>query len=116
MNLKFLVFNIKDPFPRYRSQFNTSNFLHRDLVTELGRVKINKIAKIMFKFPYLTHSKLYEYLTVLKTVVWDLLVERDIPDGCCGKAMHWRKIIILHFTSWRMNPPPPPPQKEINYE
>ena len=35
----------------------------------------------------LSQSKLYEHLTVLKTVCRDLLVERDILDGCCGKAV-----------------------------
>ena len=61
------------------------SLLLRDLVTELEKVKINKIAKIK-QFPYLSQSKLYEHLTVLKTVRRDLLVERDIPDGCNGKA------------------------------
>ena len=67
----------------------------------IGKGK-DKIAKIMLKFPYLGQGKLYEYLTVLKTVVWDLQVERDIPDGCSEKAMHWGKIIILYFIAWRM--------------
>ena len=40
--------------------------------------------------PYLSQSKLYEHLTVLKTVRGDLLVERDIPDGCSGKAIALR--------------------------
>ena len=37
--------------------------------------------------PYLSQSKLYEDLAVLKTVRRDLLVESDIPDGCSGKAI-----------------------------
>ena len=59
--------------------------LQRDLVTELEKVKINIIAKIK-QFPYLNQNKLYEHLTVLKTVRRDLLVERDILDSCSGKA------------------------------
>ena len=47
------------------------------------------MAKIK-QFPYLSQSKLYEHLTVLKTVHRDLLVERDIPDGCSGKAIALR--------------------------
>ena len=37
--------------------------------------------------PLLSQSKLYKHLTVLKTVRIDLLVKRDIPDGCSGKAL-----------------------------
>ena len=44
----------------------------------------------MKQVPYLSQSKLYEHLTVLKTVRRDLLVERDIPDGCSGKAIALR--------------------------
>ena len=65
------------------------SLLRRDLVTELEKVKINIIAKIK-QFPYLSQSKLYEHLTVLKTVRRDLLVEREIPDGCNGKAIALR--------------------------
>ena len=68
---------------------HVKSLLQRDLVTELEKVKINIIAKIN-KFPYLSQSKLYEHLTVLKTVHRDLLVERDIPDGCSGKAIALR--------------------------
>ena len=57
-----------------------------DLVTELEKVKININAKIK-QFPYLSQSKLYKHLTVLRTVRRDLLEERDIPDGCSGKAI-----------------------------
>ena len=64
---------------------HVKSLLQRDLVTELEEVKINIIAKIK-QFPYLSQSKLYEYLTVLKTVRRDLLVKRNIPDGCNGKA------------------------------
>ena len=52
------------------------SLLQRDLVTELEKVKINIVAKIK-QVPYLSQSKLYEHLTVLKTVRRDLLVERD---------------------------------------
>ena len=65
------------------------SLLQRDLVTELENVKINIVAKIK-QVPYLSQSKLYEHLTVLKTVRRDLLVERDIPDGCSGKAIALR--------------------------
>ena len=61
------------------------SLLQRELVTELEKVKINIIAKI--KFPYLSQSKLYEHLTVLKTFRRDLLVERDIPDDCSGETI-----------------------------
>ena len=59
------------------------------LVTELEKVKINIIAKIK-QFPYLSQSKLYEHLTVLKSFGRDLLVERDIQDGCNAKAIALR--------------------------
>ena len=65
------------------------SLLQRDLVTELEKVKINIIAKIK-QFSYLSHIKLYEHLTVLKTVRGDLLVECDIPDGCSGKVIALR--------------------------
>ena len=38
------------------------------------------------QFPYL--SQLFEHLTVLKIARRDLLVERDIPDGCSGRPLH----------------------------
>ena len=59
---------------------NVKRLLQRDLVTELEKAKINITAKIK-EVPYLSQSKLYEHLAVLKTVHRDLLVERDIPDG-----------------------------------
>ena len=62
------------------------SLLQRKLVTELEKVKINIIAKIK-QFPYLSQSKLYEHLTVLKTIRRDLLVERDIPDDCSGETI-----------------------------
>ena len=65
------------------------SLLQRDLVTELEKVNINIIAKIK-QFPFLSQSKLYEHLTLLKTVRRDLLVECDIPDGCSGKAIALR--------------------------
>ena len=55
---------------------HVKSLLQRDLVTELEKVKINIVAKIK-QVPYLSQSKLYEHLTVLKTVRRDLLVERD---------------------------------------
>ena len=61
--------------------------LQRDLVTEL---EINVVAKIN-QFRYLSQGKLYEHLTVLKTVCIDLLVERDIPEvSKChlGRPLH----------------------------
>ena len=61
----------------------------RDLVTELEQVEINVVAKIK-QVPYLSQSKLYEHLTVLKTVRRVLLVERNIPDSCSGKAIALR--------------------------
>ena len=65
------------------------SLLQRDLVTELEKVKANIIAKIK-QFPYFSQSKLYEHLTVFKTLRRNLLVERDIPDGCSGKAIALR--------------------------
>ena len=62
------------------------SLLQRELVTELEKVKINIIAKTK-QFPYLSQSKLYEHLTVLKTFRRDLLVERDIPDDCSGETI-----------------------------
>ena len=66
-----------------------NSLLNRDLVTELAKAKINVIAKIK-QVPYLSQSKLYEHLTVLKTVRRDLLVERDILDGYSGKPIALR--------------------------
>ena len=63
---------------------HVKSLLQRDLVTEFEKVKINIIAMIKL-FPYL--SQLFEHLTVLKTARRDLLVERDIPDGCSGKTI-----------------------------
>ena len=65
---------------------HVKSLLQRDLVTEVEKVKINIVAKIR-QVPYLSHSNLYEHLTVLKTVRRDLLLESDIPDGCSGKAI-----------------------------
>ena len=68
---------------------HVKSLLQRDFVTELEKVKINIIAKIK-QFPYLSQSKLYEHLTVLKNVRRDLLVELDILDSCSGKAIALR--------------------------
>ena len=68
---------------------HVKSLLQRDLVTELEKVKISIISTIK-QFSYISQSKLYEHLTVLKTVRRDLLVERDIPDGCNGKAIALR--------------------------
>ena len=68
---------------------HVKSLLQRDLVTELEKVKTDMIAKIK-QFPYLSQSILYENLTLLKTVHRDLLVERDIPEGCSGKAIALR--------------------------
>ena len=65
------------------------NLLQRDLVSQLEKVKANIIAKIK-PFPCLSQSKFYEHFTVLKTARRDLLVERDIPDGCSGMAIALR--------------------------
>ena len=65
------------------------SLLQRDLVTELEKVKANIIVKIK-QFPYFIQSKLYERLTVLKTLTRDLLLGRGIPDGCSGKAIALR--------------------------
>ena len=50
---------------------------------------MSTIVKIK-QVPCLNHNKLYEHLTVLKTVRRDLLVERDMPDGCSGKVIALR--------------------------
>ena len=68
---------------------HVKSLLQHDLVTELEKTKINIIAKIE-EVTFLSQSKLYEHLTVLNTVHRDLLVERDIPDGCSGKAIALR--------------------------
>ena len=68
---------------------HVKSLLQRLLVTELEKVKMNKISKIKL-VPYLSQSKLYEHLTVLIPVRRDLLVERDIPDGYSGKAIALR--------------------------
>ena len=56
------------------------------LQRELEKVKANITVKIK-QFPFFSQSKLYEHLTVLKTVRRGLLMERDIPDGCVGKPI-----------------------------
>ena len=47
---------------------HVKSLLQRDLVTALEKAKINIIAKIK-QVPYLSQSKLYEHLTVLKLFV-----------------------------------------------
>ena len=68
---------------------HVKSLLPRNLVNELEKVRINIVAKIK-QVPCLSQSKLYEHLTVLKTVRRDLLVERDILDGYSGKAIALR--------------------------
>ena len=70
---------------------HVKSLLQRALVTELekAKAKINIVAKIKKK-PCISQSNFYEHLTVLKTVRRDLLVERDMPDGCSGKAIALR--------------------------
>ena len=68
---------------------HVKSLLQCDLDTELEKAKTNIIAKIK-QAPYLSQSKLYEHLTILKIVRRDLLVERDIPDGRRGKAIALR--------------------------
>ena len=66
------------------------SLLKHDLIIELDKAKININAKIK-QVSYLSQSKLYKHLTVLKRVPRDLLVECDIPaDGCSGKAIALR--------------------------
>ena len=62
------------------------SLLQRGLVTNMEKVKANIITKIK-QFPYFSQSKLYQDLTVLKTVRRYFLVERDIPHGCRRKAI-----------------------------
>ena len=68
---------------------HVKSLLQGDLVTELEKAKINIVAKIK-QVPYLSQSKLYEHLTVLKTVRRDMLVESYMPDGYSGKAIALR--------------------------
>ena len=84
---------------------HVKSLLQRDLVTELEKAKINIVAKIK-QVPYLSQSKLYEHLTVLKTVRRDLLVERDIPDGCSGKAIALRLDYHILFNLLENESPP----------
>ena len=65
---------------------HVKSLLQHDLVTKLEDKSSCQVKQV----PYLSQSKLYEHLTVLKTVRRDLLVERDIPDGCSGKAIPLR--------------------------
>ena len=51
----------------------------------MKKVKANIITSIN-QLPFFIQMKLFEYLTVLKTVRGDLMVEGDIPDGS-GKAI-----------------------------
>ena len=68
---------------------HVKSLLQHDLVTKLEKNKDKSSCQVK-QVPYLSQSKLYEHLTVLKTVRRDLLVERDIPDGCSGKAIPLR--------------------------
>ena len=68
---------------------HVKRLLQRELVTGLEKAKMSTIVKIK-QVPCLNQNKLYEHLTVLKTVRRDLLVERDMPDGCSGKAIALR--------------------------
>ena len=68
---------------------HVKSLLQRDLVTELEKTMINIVAKIK-RVLYSSQSKLYEHLAVSKSIRRDLLVERDIPDGCSGKAIALR--------------------------
>ena len=67
---------------------HVKSLLQLNLVTELEKATANIIGKIK-QFSYFSLCKLFEHLTVVKILCRDLLVERDIPDGC------WRKIITL---------------------
>ena len=73
---------------------HVKSLLQGDLVTELEKAKINIVAKIK-QVPYLSQNKLYEHLTVLKTVCRDFLVEGGITDGCSGKAIALRYFILF---------------------
>ena len=59
---------------------DVKSLLQCDFVTELEKVKANVIDKIK-QFPSVIQSKLYEDLTVLKTVRRYFFVERDIQHG-----------------------------------
>ena len=83
---------------------HVKRLLQRDLVTKLEKAKTNIIAKIK-QVPYLSQSKLYEHLTVLKIVRRDLLVEHDIPDSCSGKVIALRKDCHFYSIDWKMDPP-----------
>ena len=63
------------------------SLLQRELVTELEKAKMSTIVKIK-QAPYLSQSKLYEHLTVLKTVRRDLLVECVIQMVVVGRPLH----------------------------
>ena len=63
---------------------HVKSLLQRDLVTELEKAKINIVAKIK-QVPYLSQSKLYEHLTVLKTV---LRLAGDIQMVVVGRPLH----------------------------
>ena len=86
---------------------HVKSLLQYDLVTELEKAKINIVAKIK-QVPYLSQSKLYEHLTFLKTVRRDLLVERDIPDDCSGKAIVLREDYHILFYLLENESPLPP--------
>ena len=57
--------------------------------------------------PYLSQSKLYEHLTVLKTVRRDLLLEPDIPDGCSGREDHCIEVGLSYSILFIGNESPP---------
>ena len=72
------------------------SLLQHDLVTDLEKIKANIIAKIK-QLSLFSQSKLYEHLTVSKTVHRDWLVKRDITDNLVGKSLHQGKVVILYF-------------------
>ena len=65
---------------------HVKSLLQRDLLTEFGKSKDKYNCQVK-AVPLPKSASFLNILTVFKTVCRYLLVERDIPDGCSGKAL-----------------------------
>ena len=59
---------------------HVKNLLESNSVYEL-RNEESVICERLKKSPWVTQTKLYDFLTVSKTVKREVLVERDVPDA-----------------------------------
>ena len=65
------------------------SLLQSDSVAALEQVKTSLLLKLK-KLPFVTQKKLYENLTLAKTVYRNKLVERDVPENIPDNAIALR--------------------------